>query len=420
MKPKDPIISEEDSTNVAASLLIVLPHQNPHLKPTTEIYGISIARRIALSAKSAGFDQVLLLTATNQIEESSKHLENTPAFAISPKNISEYLGAQRIVILPGDVLADRKWLTSLRSMETKPDSMLLDKRRAAIIETELKTEAVADSFVGNSDPFSALQNSLATEIVDLGGPGSLVLKLKTKPTDIENWLRSCLVKDTDGFLARIIARPISLTITRHLINTRISANTMSVFSASIGLSGAPFFLSSKPEYQVIGGLLFVLHSILDGCDGELARLRYSESHLGGLLDYWGDNIVHVAVFTFMAIGWSLNADASWSHWPLIAGCTAVLGTIGSASFVHWRTMMLPYRTNKKAEGPVFTSVARSSGTDISKIMDGLARRDFIYLVLLLSAFGKASWFLVLAAIGAPVFFLLLLWVAYSEAKIKTK
>ena len=83
-------------------------------------------------------------------------------------------------------------------------------------------------------------------------------------------------------------------------------------------------------------------------------------------------------------------------------------------------MMRTNRTHKKAEGPVFTSVAQSSGTDISKILDGLARRDFIYLVLLLSAFGKASWFLVLAAIGAPVFFLLLLWVAYSEAKVKTK
>ena len=270
-------------------------------------------------------------------------------------------------------------------METKPDSMLLDKRRAAIIETELKTEAVADSFVGNSDPFSALQNSLATEIVDLSGPGSLVLKPKTKPTDIET--ARLVSKDTDGFLARIIARPISLTITHHLINTRISANTMS-FSALRLVYGAPFFLSSKPEYQVIGGLLFALHSILDGCDGELARLRFSESHLGGLLDYWGDNIVHVAVFACMAIGWSLNAGASWSHWPLIGGCTAVLGTIGSASFVHWRTMMRTNRTNKKAEGPVFTSVA-SSEPIFPKFW--MLARDFIYLVLLLSAFAASGF-----------------------------
>tara|TARA_S200000501_G_scaffold331971_1_gene334346 strand:+ start:130 stop:381 length:252 start_codon:yes stop_codon:yes gene_type:complete len=77
-------------------------------------------------------------------------------------------------------------------------------------------------------------------------------------------------------------------------------------------------------------------------------------------------------------------------------------------------------THKKAEGPLFTSIAQSSNTDISKLLDGLARRDFIYLVLLLSIFGKASWFLVLAAIGAPVFFLLLLWVAYSETKLKTQ
>ena len=28
---------------------------------------------------------------------------------------------------------------------------------------------------------------------------------------------------------------------------------------------------------------------LDGCDGELARLKFKESRWGGLLDFWGDN-----------------------------------------------------------------------------------------------------------------------------------
>jgi len=43
-----------------------------------------------------------------------------------------------------------------------------------------------------------------------------------------------------------------------------------------------------------------------------------------------------------------------------------------------------------------------------KVRDALSRRDFIYLVLILSAFGKAHWFLVMAAVGAPIFFFVLL------------
>ena len=50
------------------------------------------------------------------------------------------------------------------------------------------------------------------------------------------------------------------------------------------------------------------------------------------------------------------------------------------------------------------------------VLDSLSRRDFIYLVLALSLFGKAAWFLTLAAIGAPLFFAMLLFVAAQEAR----
>jgi hypothetical protein len=42
-------------------------------------------------------------------------------------------------------------------------------------------------------------------------------------------------------------------------------------------------------------------------------------------------------------------------------------------------------------------------------VEALAHRDFIYLIVLLAAAGKAAWFLVLAAMGTPIFLLLVLW-----------
>jgi hypothetical protein len=71
--------------------------------------------------------------------------------------------------------------------------------------------------------------------------------------------------------------------------------------------------------------------------------------------------------------------------------------------------------NKTAEGPLFTSVTTSEASSrLSALADTLTRRDFIYLVVMLSAFGKAHWFLVLAAFGAPLFFFVLLWSAHRE------
>ena len=155
--------------------------------------------------------------------------------------------------------------------------------------------------------------------------------------------------------------------------------------------------------QTIGALLFLAHSILDGCDGELARLKFQQSRLGGVLDFWGDNVVHSVIFAAMAVGWSLSAGAIW---PLALGAGAVLGTLGSAGFVYWRLM----RVNDGG----FTSVSASPERPLARLLDAASRRDFIYLVILLALFGRSNWFLVLAGIGAPVYFLLVLFAARPQ------
>ncbi len=228
------------------------------------------------------------------------------------------------------------------------------------------------------------------------------------PSDLrraEKHLLRSLIKDTEGFMSRHFDRKISLAISRRLAGTRVTPNMMTILSVAIGVFGALFFLQPTPLGQTAGALCFVLHSIVDGCDGELARLRFQESRWGGLLDFWGDNLVHFAVYSAIAVGWS---RAIGRGWPLWFGAAAILGNLASAYFVHHQTM----RAARK-DGPLFTSVSERS-TRLSRIADELSRRDFIYLVLILSAFGKAQWFLVMAAVGAPIYFLVLVGLALSE------
>jgi len=100
----------------------------------------------------------------------------------------------------------------------------------------------------------------------------------------------------------------------------------------------------------------------------------------------------VAVFGCMAVGWSLSAH---SGWPLAVGAVAVASTL-AAAFVVAPRIVRP----SAAAGP------RSAG---AKTADALANRDFIYLIVALSAFGRGAWFIVFVAMGTPIFVLVRLW-----------
>jgi phosphatidylglycerophosphate synthase len=223
----------------------------------------------------------------------------------------------------------------------------------------------------------------------------------------ERLLLRGLIKDTEGFMSRYFDRRISLAVSRRIAATRITPDQMTVVATAIGVAAAPFFLSDRPSIQCIGGALFLLHSILDGCDGELARLRFQESRRGGLLDFWGDNLVHVVVFGGMGAGLARTVGAPW---PLWCAASAILFTAASAYLIYARTMRGP-----KA-GPLYTSVARGTPTLASRVADALSRRDFIYFVLILSLFGKADWFVVISAAAVPAYFLVLVGIALSERR----
>ena len=262
----------------------------------------------------------------------------------------------------------------------------------------LDLRAVEDALAHHFGAPASLPAGVDPLVVD--GPGDR--------REAERRLLGKLVKDTDGFMARHVERPMSLQISRLLAPTPITPNQMSLVSIAVGICAGPFFLSSRPLLQTIGALLFLAHSILDGCDGELARLKFQQSRLGGVLDFWGDNIVHVVIFACMAAGWS---RASGALWPLLLGAGAVFGTLGSAGFVYWRLM------RKKDGGEaLFTSVSAEPDRPLAQILDAASRRDFIYLVILLAIAGKSSWFVLLAGVGAPIYCLLVIAMSAFEAR----
>ncbi len=132
----------------------------------------------------------------------------------------------------------------------------------------------------------------------------------------ENLLISNLKKTSDGPVSRYLNRPLSIRLTRLLLNTKITPNHISILSFILGVLGAGFFCMGGYINLIIGGALAQLASIVDGCDGEIARLKFKASEFGGwfdaVLDRYGDAfllfglIYHVYLtdnrFLFIIIG----------------------------------------------------------------------------------------------------------------------
>ena len=92
----------------------------------------------------------------------------------------------------------------------------------------------------------------------------------------ERKLDSWLVKPTDGFYARLNRR-ISIPISRQLIKLPITANMVSIFTLGVGIVSAAFFAYGGYWSTLLGAFLCLFASIMDGCDGEVARLKLLES-----------------------------------------------------------------------------------------------------------------------------------------------
>jgi phosphatidylglycerophosphate synthase len=371
----------------------VLPDERGQARVRADlpVVGLPLLRRTALAAGRAGFARVLVAGIDTR---EAAVLAGTGAAVLPDREPPASEAAGRVVLLSERVIPQVDWLRRLRTMPLSPGHVYLDGAVAGAVDAREPAR-----LVGEAARRGAIEAALAALRADhkvAAGPecpgGRFVLEGTEDIDRAERWMLRSLVKDSEGFMSRHFERRLSLFATRRLARTAVTPNAMTLASVAIGVAAAPFFLSPRPAWQVAGALLFLLHSIVDGCDGELARLKFLQSRLGAALDFWGDNLVHVAVFGGMAVGWS---HAAGSPWPLAAGAIAMLGTLAAAVWLHrWQA--------GPGEG------ARPPDT-AGRLVDLFAHRDFIYLILALAFWGRAWWFLGLAACGIPLFLVALGW-----------
>ena len=222
----------------------------------------------------------------------------------------------------------------------------------------------------------------------------------------ERKLFNSLKGEFEGFVDRFFNRKVSHWFTRIFLAAGLSPNIITILATLVGLVAAASFGVGTYSTGIIAALLFQLAAIIDCCDGEVARLTFTESPFGAWLDITMDNVVHMAIFAGIAVGSYLRMAGSDGAWiPLALGSAAVLGN--GLSF--W----LVTRAQKIKSSNGWKTPVQAAWPDF--MLKNVASRDFSVVVLVFAVIGKLDWFLGMAAMGSVVFSLLMLWVIRPSA-----
>jgi phosphatidylglycerophosphate synthase len=238
------------------------------------------------------------------------------------------------------------------------------------------------------------------------GRGQLAVQM-VSPADIEpadRTLRRSSYKDTDAKVARFNRR-ISLPISVALIRTPLTANQLSVVLVAVGFYTGWLFSVGNYAAGLLGAFLSLAASVMDGCDGEIARLKYQESALGCWIETFGDYSYYLAVFIGLTIGSVRQTGFELFYWIGLIALAGTLVTFAVLIYLRARiTAGQPTRlhavakTRFKADPSLWTKL-------IWKVSFVCTRAAMPYGIMVLAILNALPVVVILAAIGANLYWL---------------
>ncbi|MEP7014585.1 MAG: CDP-alcohol phosphatidyltransferase family protein [Verrucomicrobiota bacterium] len=249
----------------------------------------------------------------------------------------------------------------------------------------------------------------------------------------ERNLLQSTAKSQDGFVSRVVNRPISRAVTSFLLRFPLLPNQWTLLLTAIPIAGSLFLLRGDYLGFALGAILFQLHSALDGCDGEIARVKYLESERGRKLDEVCDRFATLLYAVCLGIGLSRQSGiAGTMQWfYLLEGMIAAL-LIGVSETLLTRTPMdenpalaagtdelYPQYVNENRQSfnqgdqlklwVIKNSGMLFAGQRAASFFGELTKRDvFNFAFMLMALCGRASWVLHIIAVTACVIVVLTL------------
>lgn len=225
----------------------------------------------------------------------------------------------------------------------------------------------------------------------------------------EEKLNGWLVKPTDGIFARANRR-ISIPISRQIIPYPITPNMVSLFTLGVSFAAGVFLALGGYWNMLTGAVLGWLSSVLDGCDGEVARLKLQESAFGCWLETMCDNLYYLFIFGGLTIGLVRNSgNRNYLVWGgvLVFGAIASFLTTGLqrhqlASGHPEQYLKIWHKEADNRSSNPFLYLGRHT--------EFIIRRCFLpYVFLFFAIFHIMNWLLIGATAGANMVWIIALY-----------
>lgn len=207
-------------------------------------------------------------------------------------------------------------------------------------------------------------------------------------------------KPVDGLVSRHLNRHVSIAISKALVETPVSPNGMTAFTFSLSIAAAAFAVRGGYLPTLAAAFLMQWNSILDGCDGELARVRHQGSKLGQWLDTVGDDLSNVIFWGALGLG--------ARGLPGLGGLLPVCGYVGAGG--NLVAALANYAVLARLGSGDFYALDAGTSKDRSGlvgrvvgIVELVLKQDFfLFLMLVVAALGWMHHALVPIAVGAVV------------------
>jgi phosphatidylglycerophosphate synthase len=178
-----------------------------------------------------------------------------------------------------------------------------------------------------------------------------------------------------------------------------------VILVAIGFYAAWLFSLGQYMAGVLAAFLSLAASVLDGCDGEIARLKYQESALGCWIETFGDYSYYLAIFVGLTIGAVRQTHSDAFYWLGGMALTGTLLSFGILIFLRARItggrpekLHAVARARFKAESTVWTRI-------VWRVSFVATRAAMPYGIMAFAVVHALPAIVMLAAIGANVYWI---------------
>ncbi len=340
--------------NASTALLYLPVNDRVHVSPWIRLAGLPRAERVLRPALRSGYDRVIVWDPSN--DARLRQLARTLGDRVTlTHHVDEWrsavgaLGVRTVtaigagtVVSPA-LLADARLLADLEGgLRLKPDAPEwihvpagpewpeTGVLRVSSVDA-MNPAAVAAALAG----FHERARPLPSGDDASHGRAKLAIRITT-PADMERAeydIRRSSYKDTDATVARF-NRNMSLPVSVALIRTPLTANQLSVILVGIGLYSAWLFSIGHYWTGVLAAFLSLAASVLDGSDGEIARLKYQESPLGCWIETFGDYSYYIAIFAGLTVG--AVRQTRWEGYYWLGGIALVATLLTFALLIYLR------------------------------------------------------------------------------------